>query len=205
MTPILKKAGPAQAKGGAGIGTGLETSVKAIVDKLADREKRQDEVIPLARQVVRDCANCIKTIHASEKDNAKACLAAAAKGLQQLKGMSDGIESTGAIAPQEYVEALCLMAVFEHKALPTLEEAGVDELAYLNGIADCVGELRRELQLSLRRGDHAEAERYYDVMDAVYENLMTVRFSSSLVGSLKRKQDVARGQLEQARSELLRK
>ena len=184
---------------------GIEQSIKLIATRLEDKEKRQDTLIPLTRQVVRECATSIKAMHADNLQTAKEHLELAGKGLEELKRLSTGLEATGAVAPQEFVEASCLMAVFEKKALPKQDELGVDDLAYLNGLADCVGELRRELQLALRRGDATEAERYYDAMDAIYENLMVIRFSSSLVGSLKRKQDVARGQLEQARSELLRK
>ena len=48
------------------------------------------------------------------------------------------------------------------------------------------------------------AEYYFAALDSLYEQLMVLKYSSSLVGSLKRKQDVLRGQLEAARGEMLR-
>ena len=65
------------------------------------------------------------------------------------KGEFSGMIST---ALQEYVEIKCLLALLEEQPLPSPRELGVEGIAFLNGLADCVGELRRALQIALRRG-----------------------------------------------------
>ena len=41
-------------------------------------------------------------------------------------------------------------------------------------------------------------------MNEIYDHLMVLKYSGSLVGPLKHKQDMVRGQVEHARSEMLR-
>ena len=49
-----------------------------------------------------------------------------------------------------------------------------------------------------------EAERYFELASGIYEELLPIRFSNSLLPNFRKKQDVARSQVEQARSELVR-
>ncbi|MBI5037031.1 hypothetical protein HZC09_06855 [Candidatus Micrarchaeota archaeon] len=102
------------------------------------------------------------------------------------------------------MEIKAFLALVKKESLPTPEELKIDVLSYLNGLSDCVGELRRALQLALRADKKKEAEYFFERMNYIYNNLMVLKFSSSLVGPLKRKQDMVRGQIEQARSEMLR-
>ena len=56
----------------------------------------------------------------------------------------------------------------------------------------------------MKDGEKEEAEHYFKEMNALYDNVMVLNYSGSIVGSLKPKQDAARRQVEQARSEILR-
>lgn len=183
----------------------LESTVEEIVEELKLLERKQDEALSSSRQIIRDCANAIKHLHTGELAEAKKSVRELEKKIGGLK-MRVGGEFAGITHPiyQEYTEIMALLAVHERKALPTYRQLDVPAVAYLTGLADSVGELRRALQIALKNGDRKAAERYYSAMNEIYENLMPIKFSSSIVRELKRKQDVARGQLEQARSELLR-
>jgi translin len=183
----------------------LAEAVRDVVGVLAAREKKQDELVGETRLFIRECANAIKALH---EDNYAAARAATAKLDAQVKALKEkgGGEFDGMLQTplQEYVEIKCLLALLEERALPSPRELGVDGVSFLNGLADCVGELRRALQIALRKNDHARAEYLFAKMNELYDELMTVKFSASLVGGLRRKTDVLRGQLEQARSEMLR-
>jgi len=171
---------------------------------LSDKEKRQDQIIPLTREIVRDCALAIKAVHASELSEAEARLGEIEPKIRKLRALDAGLENVSQQCYQEYAEIRCLHAILRRKPIPSFEELGIEPIAWLSGLADCVGELRRALQLALSKGDREAAEYYFEKMNAIYENLMIIKFSSSLVGPLKHKQDVIRGQIEQARSEMLR-
>jgi len=183
---------------------GLEKAVAKIVKTLSDKEKRQDQIIPLTREIIRDCALAIKAVHASELGEAEAKLAEIEPKIKKLHSLDEELENVSQQCYQEYAEIKCLDAIMRRKPIPSFEELGIESIAWLSGLADCVGELRRAVQLALSDGKKEDAEYYFGKMNAIYENLMVIKFSSSLVGPLKHKQDVIRGQIEQARSEMLR-
>ncbi len=186
-------------------GAELGKTIEEIVEELKVLEKKQDEALSASRQIIRDCANAIKHLHTGELAQARKAAKELETKIMELKGKVGG-EFSGITHPiyQEYTEIMALLAVHERKHLPTYRQLGVPAVSYLNGLADAVGELRRALQIALKNGDEKAAEYFYEKMNEIYENLMLVKFSSSIVRELKRKQDVARQQLEQARSELLR-
>ena len=181
----------------------LDKSIARIAVKLDEMEKRQDSVIVLSREFIRDCANAIKHLHTGELAKANALakeIDAKAKKLSQIKA---GFEGTAAQAFQEYVEVKALLAILEKKPLPDFEKLGVDYRQFLSGLADVVGELRRAMLIALKHKDRKGAEYLFDCMEKIYDNLMVLKYSSSLVGALKSKQDMIRAQVEKARSELL--
>jgi len=183
---------------------GLEESIKSAVAELSEKEKRQDAVLSLQRECIRHCANAIKEMHAGKIAEARKNVEAAQKIAGEMRKSDASLQNISEQAYQEVVEAACMLAVSQGKALPSQKQLGVSTVAYLNGVADLVGELRRNLQVCLMNGEKTKAQELYALMHEVYEQLFTIKFSSSLVGGLRRKVDVARGQLESARSELLR-
>jgi translin len=182
----------------------VEESIKRIVGELSEKEKRQDEVLKLQREVIRDCALAIRHLHTGDLKEAEKTTAIAEKKLKQVSLIDKGLKHNSAQCFQEFVEVRSLLALVQRKAVPSQDELGVDTVAYLNGLADTSGELRRAMQIALGDGKRKDAQYYFDCLSELYDNLMLVKFSSSLVGPLKHKQDVVRSQVEQARSEMLR-
>lgn len=183
----------------------LEKTIDALDRKFAEQEKAQDAALSMSRLVIRDCAKAIRHLHTGQPDDADAVvktLDADVKKLQKAAGAD--FQHIATSAYQEYAEIKCLVALLEKKELPTPSDLGIDDLSYLAGLADCVGELRRSLQLALKAGKKKDAEYLFERMNHIYDNLMILKYSSSLVGPLKRKQDMIRSQVEYARSEMLR-
>ncbi len=183
----------------------LEKTIEEFEKELAGKEKRQDEVLQRSRELIRYCAKAIRHIHTEDYKSAEELaeiLDTETKKLAKVAG--EDFHHIAQNAYQEYVEIKAFLALMKKKDLPTPKDLGIDVLSYLNGLADCVGELRRALQLSLRAGKKKDAEYLFEKMNYIYDNMMVLKFSSSLVGQLKRKQDMVRGQIEQARSEMLR-
>ncbi|HII38532.1 TPA: hypothetical protein HA318_00830 [Candidatus Micrarchaeota archaeon] len=184
--------------------TALENAVKKIVQTLSDKERRQDQIIPLTREIIRDCALGIKAVHAGDLKETERKIDEIEGKLVKLHSLDEKLENVSQQCYQEYAEIKCLHAILTREPIPTYEEIGINLIPWLSGLADCVGELRRAVQLALSEGDAKKAKYYFEKMNAIYDNLMVIKFSSSLVGGLKHKQDVIRGQIEQARSEMLR-
>ncbi len=177
--------------------------IGGIVKELEKREKEQDRILSSTREIIRHCSNGIKLIHAGKIAEAKRDIAAAQKKVAQFsktRQFSYLLEQTY----QEIAEARLLLAAVEKKGFPTWEELSMPFEPYLLGLCDLVGELRREMLEMLKKGSKKEAERYFELMSAIYEELLPIRFSNSLLPNFRKKQDVARSQVEQARSELVR-
>ena len=75
-------------------------------------------------------------------------------------------------------------------------------LAYLHGIPDFVGELRRVTLDSLRRKDIVTAVKALDLMDELYSYLITLDFPDGLTYNLRKKTDFARNITEKTRGDL---
>jgi translin len=77
----------------------------------------------------------------------------------------------------------------------------VTDTAYLLGLGDVVGELRRFSLEHLRQGDIKLASAYLEKMERIQDALMRFDYPTALV-ALKRKQDVARSLIEKTRGEV---
>lgn len=179
----------------------IEEIIKKLDKELSDKETEQDRALKLSREIVRECSRMIKKIHQNEEISEDEIRETDAKveAIEKIRGF-DQIKY---IAMQEYSEFRCLKAVIEKKEVPYPEEIHCDYLSYAQGLADCVGELRRQIQILLKDRNKKKAEEVFREMENIYENVAVIKYSSSLTGMLRKKQDVIRIQLEQARSELL--
>ena len=105
-------------------------------------------------------------------------------------------------AMKEYVEACITYAIIYEEPWPTPKALGVESAAYLQGMAEAVGELRRRILDIIRRGQLEEGERILAVMEEIYSVLVTVDFPNALTGGLRRLTDMVRGVLERTRGDL---
>jgi len=181
----------------------LDSSMGKIVKFLESEEKEQDELLRLTREIVRGCSVAIKCIHSKELKECERQIDEVERLVGRMRKV-EGFDNIAIQAYQEYAEAKVLLSVIAKKDIPGYEELKIPFKAYLLGLLDCVGELRREMLEELKRGDKKKADYYFLQMEKLYEAMLPLRFSNSILPNFRRKQDVARMQLEQARSELLR-
>ena len=181
----------------------LDKGVEKLVQELKEKEAAQDELLKITRESVRDCSVAIKYLHENKIKEADERIASAKKAIGQLEKFIEDFHNSVEHAQQEYAEAVFLKALIQKKPLPAVEDLNLSWISYLNGLMDCVGELRRELLESLRKGKRKDAEYYFEQMESIFESLLPLKFSNSLLPGFRAKQDVARRQVEQARSELV--
>jgi len=94
---------------------------------------------------------------------------------------------------KEYAEASIVYALIAGEPLPGPEDLHVESAAYLNGLGEATGELRRRA-LDIIRHDHTEeAERLLEIMDDIYSLLVTMDFPEAITGGLRRNPAVVRG------------
>ena len=186
---------------------GLELIAERIRAVLDARNRARDEAVVLSREVVRTCANSIRAAHRGETDRAR----------EMLRGARDAVSRMQvALAPfpevyqagyvhdcqKEFTEAIAFLAVVSEEGLPAPEDLGVEFPAYLNGLGEAVGELRRHTLDRMRQGDLSRAEALLNAMDEIYHMLVTMDYPDALTGGLRRTTDVTRGLIEKTRGEL---
>jgi translin len=170
--------------------------VERIADELASMQKRMDGVMELSRLTVRLSAQGITALHSKDMKKADSLLTELKASAAKLKKIEKGFEYYSEQAHQEYVEAMALSYVIRKGRLPAMKEIGAEPRAYILGIMDLVGELKREAYDLARKGDYGAAERYYELMRDIYDSTLHIRFANAVLQNFRKKQDVARIQLE---------
>jgi translin len=167
---------------------------------LLEHERMLDEYLKEERGVVRLCSRSIKEVHRGNLDEA---IRLAGQARERMDLLPE-IEGRGKHVKQEYAEALALIYIAKGEEIPSYGKMGVSAHGYLLGLADVVGEIKRLIIESLRKGENSLAQEYFARMEEIYGEIGHLHFSSAAVPEFRRKQDVARMQVEDARGKLVR-
>jgi translin len=185
----------------------LESIANQIREGFAAKDAAREKVLPLCREAIRHCSNAIRAVHRREFDQAKKLLQSARDLLTKAEGGTADYDELGYAgfvrdARKEFAEGSITLALVTRKRLPDPDGLGIDAVAYLNGLGEAVGELRRYLLDSMRRGDLSQGEELLSAMDDIYNTLVTMDFPDAITGGLRRTTDMVRGVLERTRSDL---
>lgn len=186
-------------------------NLQAIGEKalahLEEKNAARDEALQLSRTLIRHCAHAIRAVHRGERGPAEEQLAEARILVDRLKtGLAPYPDLYHAgytqDALKEFAEANIVYALVGGEALPDPDALGVDYAAYLGGLGEAAGELRRRTLDVLRHDGIAEAERLLAAMDDIYDLLVTVDYPDAITGGLRRITDMVRGVVERTRGDL---
>lgn len=190
-----------------GLTDNLEPIADKIRDSLAAKDAAREKVLPRCREAIRHCSRAIRAVHRQEFDRAKELLKSARSLLAEAEQAASAYGELGYAgfvrdAQKEFAEGSITLALVTGKRLPDPDELGVDAVAYLKGTGEAVGELRRYLLDSMRRGDLSQGEVLLAAMDDIYNTLVTMDFPDAITGGLRHTTDMVRGVLERTRSDL---
>ena len=185
----------------------LDPIAEQIRQTLSAKDEAREKALPLCRDTIRHCSNAIRAVHRQEFDQAAELLQSARNLLteaEQAVAAYSELSNTGFIrdAQKELAEGNITLALVTGKQLPDPDALGVAAAAYLNGLGEAVGEIRRYLLDSMRRGDLSRGEELLAAMDDIYSVLVTIDFPDAITGGLRRTTDMVRGVLERTRSDL---
>jgi translin len=185
----------------------LETITEKIRTNFEAKNKVRDKTLRLSRELIRHCANSIRATHRSEFENATELLATAkALASEMVDGVADYADLYHAgytqDALKEFAEASITYALITDRPLPDPDELGVEYAAYLNGLGEAAGELRRHVLDLIRHGELERGEEILSMMDDIYGVLVTMDFPNAITGGLRRTTDMVRGVLERTRGDL---
>ena len=185
---------------------GLDEIAESAREHFTAKHGAREKALPLCRETVRLSANAIRCVHRRDFAAAEELIVRAAANLKEMDSalaQHPDILNAGYVndAQTEYVEAATTLALIAGRPLPSPDDLGVLAAAYMNGIAETIGELRRHLLDSLREGDVPHCEDTLAAMGDIYDVLVTMDFPEAVTSGLRRSTDAMRGILERTRGD----
>ena len=192
----------------------VKPSLNKIAKSLSEVQDAREFLLKNTREVIILCSKSIISVHKGDMKSAKNNLKQAEMLLKKYKKKATSELQRYLITPeQEFVEAASLIAIVEKKEIPSEKELDVMPESYVLGLLDCVGELKRMIFDKIRMGDVDNASRIFEIMENLYLNLYPFSMYDKVVKEARRKIDVdrilvddARGAIteEKRRSELIK-
>lgn len=185
----------------------LDVIGEKVRRKLEAKNAARDAALATSRELIRHCALSIRATHRAEYNAASDLLGQARAIAAQMKdhvAAYPDLYFTGYVqdALKELAEAHVVHALITGKPLPDPDTLGVDYAAYLNGLGEAAGELRRYSLDIIRHDTSEKVELVLNAMEDIYSLLVTMDFPDALTGGLRRTTDMVRGVLERTRGDL---
>ena len=178
----------------------VRRSLRALEDHFSDQLQRRDRLLKESRDVITASSRAIISVHQGKTEEAASELSKAKVILASLKKSGGGPVSRYLVSPEtEYVEASAVLALARGKPIPSLSELGASPDAYLLGLLDTVGELKRLVLDSIMLGKLTKAKKYFGVMEGLYSACSPMAVYDHVVNGTRRKIDVARMLVEDTR------
>ena len=171
---------------------------------LAAEEEATNLAFNLSRKIIRKTKTAIHGIHAGQRDpelidsisSDLAGLVEAVAGYPKLVYGAD-VES----AMREFAETVIYDYALRGEEIPSYRVLEITPAAWVLGLADSIGELRRDMLDRLMKGNLPEATRIFSKMEELCDVLMTLDIKDSVV-PVRRKQDIARGIMDRSRTDI---
>ncbi|MBC7327264.1 hypothetical protein H5T87_04020 [bacterium] len=181
--------------------------LKEAKDYLDEKDRVREQALAMCREITRNSAFSIRALHREEIGEGESLLEEADKKHRELIALLENhpdLRHSGFVydAEKELVEAKVIMAIKRMEQFPTFAELGVLYPAYLNGIGEAMGEVRRMLLDCIRKGKLKDCERLLSLMEEVYYFLSSLLYPDAITGNLRRTVDMIRGVLERSRGDL---
>ncbi len=103
-------------------------------------------------------------------------------------------------AEQEYVEAFILKEIVDRKPiLSSYESINVSLNAYVTGLLDCIGEIKRMIYDYLRKNNIDFSLSLFEIMQSIYDLIYPFSIYDNIVPGIRKKLDVSKRIIEDVR------
>lgn len=185
----------------------LDLIEEKIRKNFETKNAARDAALAASRELIRHCSLSIRATHRAEYAEAAQLLTRTREIAAQMKSAVAAYPDlyfTGYVQDglKEMAEAHIVHALITGETLPDPDALGVDYAAYLNGLGEAAGELRRYALDIMRHDTSDRVEHVLNAMEDIYSMLVTIDFPDALTGGLRRTTDMVRGVLERTRGDL---
>ncbi len=185
----------------------LDSIGEKIRHDFVAKNAARDAALSASRELIRHCALSIRATHRAEHTEAAQLLGRAKEIATQMKASVAAYPDlyfAGYVqdALKEFAEANIVASLITGGTIPDPDELGIEYAAYLNGLGEAAGELRRYALDIIRHDNSDRVEKVLNAMEDIYSLLVTMDFPDALTGGLRRTTDLVRGVLERTRGDL---
>lgn len=178
----------------------IKISLKSINDELQLIENRREQLIKESRDIIILCSQSIISLHQGHIQESQLKLDKAKDLYFSLKTLAQtDLLRYLSMSEQELVECSLLMSIVKNEALPGLNEIGVSSQAYLFGILDCIGEIKRMVYDMVRLDRYDQAEYLFTVMQEIYSEIYPFSIYDNIVSGIRKKLDICKILIENTR------
>ncbi len=166
----------------------------------------REQGLAASRTAIRSCGNAIRALHRYEADRARELIEEARASLDEARSAlkpHPELLHAGFVhdAEKEFAEACITRSLVLQEAFPSIEELNVSTAAFVKGMAEAIGEVRRHLLDLLRRGELKRCEELLGAMDEIYYLLVSLDYPDGITLGLRRLTDIARSIIERTRGD----
>ena len=178
----------------------IKISLKSINDELQLIENRREQLIKESRDIIILCSQSIISLHQGHIQESQLKLDKAKDLYFSLKTLAQtDLLRYLSMSEQELVECSLLMSIVKNEALLGLDEIGVSSQAYLFGILDCIGEIKRMVYDMVRLDRYDQAEYLFTVMQEIYSEIYPFSIYDNIVSGIRKKLDICKILIENTR------
>ncbi len=182
----------------------LQATIEQIQIELDEKDAVREIALKSSRSITRLCRDIIHGIHLRE--DVSTLMETAEEEVLSLRSLlteHPDLYASGYVetAFQEMAEAEILNSLLSDSPLKRPAEMGISSTAFILGMGDVIGELRRAVLDALRQGKVEDAVRLLDHMESIFAALMRFNYPDAIL-AVRRKQDIARGILDKTRGDV---
>jgi translin len=179
----------------------VQNSLNGLSSQMKELEQRREALIKETREVISLCSKAIILLHGDKVKDSETLLNSASSSIKKLKDyVICDLDRYLWPAEQEYVEACVLREIVERKSsLSGHEELNVSLNAYVTGLLDCTGEIKRMIYDNLRKNNHGYSLSLFEIMQSIYNLVYPFSFYDNLIPGIRKKLDVSKRMMEDVR------
>ncbi|HYP43466.1 MAG TPA: hypothetical protein VEQ18_05535, partial [Candidatus Nitrosocosmicus sp.] len=161
----------------------VQNSLNSLSSQMKELEQRREALIKETREVITLCSKAIILLHGDKVKDSETLLNSASASIKKLKDyVICDLDRYLWPAEQEYVEAYVLKEIVERKSfLSGHDELNVSLNAYVTGLLDCTGEIKRMIYDNLRKNNHGYSLSLFEIMQSIYNLVYPFSFYDNLI------------------------
>lgn len=179
----------------------VQTSLHEFSERMTQLESNREALIKETREVNLLCSKAIILLHQNKLAEAETLLEKSSILINNLKThVIFDLERYLWPAEQEYVEASILKEIVQKKSnISNHYTLNVSLNAYVTGLLDCIGEIKRMIYDCLRKNEFDFSISLFEIMQYIYSLIYPFSAYDNVLPGIRKKSDVSKRLIDDVR------